>query len=200
MFFLLWPTHASTLSTPLEAPALDVRFLSAAPAATPTQQVSRPAAPRATSPVPVRAQPPAPDARDAVSPAPTSQATGVNADNGAANTATPASPSSAGVPDTTNAAADISPPRADAGYLDNPRPGYPALSRRNGEAGRVVLRVMVDPDGAARDIEVHVSSGFPRLDQSALAAVRRWRFIPAQRGHVPVSASVLIPIIFSLKD
>ena len=91
-------------------------------------------------------------------------------------------------------------PRFDADYLDNPKPAYPALSRRIGEQGRVVLRVRVAADGQAADVQVQTSSGSPRLDQSALDTVRRWKFVPARLGNDAVAATVLVPIAFSLKD
>lgn len=91
-------------------------------------------------------------------------------------------------------------PRFDADYLDNPKPVYPAISRRLAEQGRVVLRVQVEADGRAAEVHVHSSSGSPRLDQSALDAVRRWKFVPARLGQTPTSAWVLVPIAFTLKD
>lgn len=91
-----------------------------------------------------------------------------------------------------------SPPRFDADYLQNPRPEYPALSRRLGEQGRVVLRVRVEANGNAGLVELHRSSGFSRLDEAALQAVRRWKFVPARRGNEAVAESVLVPIPFIL--
>ncbi len=91
-------------------------------------------------------------------------------------------------------------PRFDADYLDNPKPAYPPISRRLNEQGRVTLRVLVAADGGAREVQLHTSSGSPRLDESALAAVRRWKFVPARLGLEPVAAWVLVPISFTLKD
>lgn len=91
-------------------------------------------------------------------------------------------------------------PRFDAAYLDNPTPVYPPLSRRANEQGRVVLKVFVEASGAPSQVEVRTSSGFERLDKSAVAAVSRWKFVPARQGHDAVAASVLVPIVFSLKD
>lgn len=90
-------------------------------------------------------------------------------------------------------------PRFDADYLDNPKPPYPNISRRLGEQGRVLLRVQVAADGSARDVQLQTSSGFSRLDDIALDTVRRWKFIPARRGDEPIAATVLVPIVFSLK-
>jgi len=91
-------------------------------------------------------------------------------------------------------------PRFDAAYLDNPAPVYPPLSRRAREEGRVLLRVLVEASGQAAKLEVQGSSGFERLDRSALAAVARWKFVPARQGAEAVAAWVLVPLVFSLKD
>ncbi len=91
------------------------------------------------------------------------------------------------------------PPRFDADYLLNPPPEYPALSRRLGEEGQVLLRVRVSAEGLPLAVEVRRSSGFPRLDEAAAAAVKRWKFVPARRGETPVEAQVLIPISFTLR-
>jgi protein TonB len=94
----------------------------------------------------------------------------------------------------------VTPPRFNAAYLNNPAPAYPALSRRMGEEGRVVLRVYVSEQGQAAQVQLRTSSKHPRLDEAALDAVRRWRFVPARRGETPVAAWVLVPISFSLRS
>lgn len=91
-------------------------------------------------------------------------------------------------------------PRFDADYLDNPAPAYPPLSRRMGEQGRVLLRVYVQADGSAGQVEVRESSGFERLDRAARETVARWRFVPARQGDKAVAAWVLVPISFSLRS
>lgn len=91
-------------------------------------------------------------------------------------------------------------PRFDANYLDNPKPVYPAISRRMGEEGRVVLRVRVNADGVATDVQLHTGSGSERLDNAALTTVQRWKFVPARLGAEAVAASVLVPIVFSLRN
>ena len=93
----------------------------------------------------------------------------------------------------------VVPPSFDAAYLQNPPPLYPAPSRRRGEKGRVVLRVFVSAQGAAQQVEMRTSSGFERLDQAALDAVRQWRFVPAKQGEQAVAAWVLVPILFTLE-
>ncbi|MBT9568664.1 MAG: energy transducer TonB [Thiobacillus sp.] len=94
----------------------------------------------------------------------------------------------------------VTQPRFNAEYRDNPKPPYPGLSRRMGEEGEVRLRVYVDANGIAQQVELYRSSGFSRLDQSALDTVRQWRFVPARQGDEPVAASVIVPILFSLRS
>lgn len=90
-------------------------------------------------------------------------------------------------------------PIFNAGYLENPAPAYPALSRRIGEQGRVILRVLVTAQGRAEEVQVRTSSGHARLDASARETVRLWKFVPAKRGAEPIAAWVLIPISFNLE-
>lgn len=95
--------------------------------------------------------------------------------------------------------ASVTPPSFNAGYLNNPPPAYPALSRRTGEEGKVVLRVFVDEQGLPAQVQMRTSSGHARLDDVAMTTVRQWRFVPARRGDTPVSAWVLVPISFTLR-
>lgn len=97
-----------------------------------------------------------------------------------------------------NAETKYQAPSFNAGYLHNPPPKYPAMSRRLGEQGRILLRVTVSADGAAVSVALQASSGSSRLDEAALGAVKRWRFVPAKRGGQAISASVVVPIKFSL--
>lgn len=87
----------------------------------------------------------------------------------------------------------------DAAYLKNPPPIYPSISRRLGEQGKVELRVQVSAEGLAEQIELRLGSGFPRLDEAAREAVRRWRFAPARRGSTAISAWVIVPVNFQLQ-
>ncbi|MDP3637359.1 MAG: energy transducer TonB [Azonexus sp.] len=94
----------------------------------------------------------------------------------------------------------FSPARFDAAYLHNPRPNYPAVSRRLGEEGKVLLRVLVSPDGRAAAVNLEKSSNFERLDEAARQAVAQWRFVPAKRGDETVEATIIIPLVFRLED
>lgn len=89
--------------------------------------------------------------------------------------------------------------RADAGYLNNPPPQYPPVALRQGWQGTVHLRVLVQPDGRPATITLEKTSGKKVLDDSALAAVQAWRFVPAKRGDVPIEGWVSFPIEFNLE-
>jgi len=78
-------------------------------------------------------------------------------------------------------------------------PDYPAISRRLGEEGTVVLRVELDQAGSVVHAEVKASSGFARLDEAALTAVKTWRCQPARRNGQPVRAVALQPFKFVLQ-
>jgi periplasmic protein TonB len=86
-----------------------------------------------------------------------------------------------------------------AAYLNNPPPEYPRISQRRREQGTVLLRVVVGADGFPLSWSIERSSGHPRLDEAALAAVEGWRFEPARRGSRPVTASVIVPMEFRLR-
>lgn len=90
-------------------------------------------------------------------------------------------------------------PSSDADYLANPRPAYPPLSKRLGEQGKVVVRVLIGTDGTAQKAEIRTSSGFDRLDQAALATVQRWRYVPGKRDGVPEAMWFNVPINFVLE-
>ena len=90
-------------------------------------------------------------------------------------------------------------PSAQAAYLHNPPPAYPAISRRLAEQGRVMVRVLIGTDGLPQKAELQAGSGYDRLDRAALDAVMRWRFVPGRRGDVPETMWVTVPIVFNLE-
>ena len=90
-------------------------------------------------------------------------------------------------------------PSSNADYLNNPKPAYPTLSRRLGEQGKVVVRVLIDANGAPQQAEIQQASGFERLDQAALGTVLRWRYVPGQRGGVAQAMWFNVPINFVLE-
>ncbi len=90
-------------------------------------------------------------------------------------------------------------PSSDAGYLQNPKPVYPPMSKRLNEQGTVLVRVLIGVDGTAQQAEIQQSSSFDRLDQAALATVLKWRYVPGKRGGQPEAMWFTVPIAWVLK-
>ncbi len=91
-------------------------------------------------------------------------------------------------------------PNFNADYLGNPEATYPTISRRLGEQGKVLLRVLVNSKGFPDKVEISKSSGFARLDNAALQAVEHWKFVPARQGAQAVVATVIVPVLFKIID
>jgi protein TonB len=84
-------------------------------------------------------------------------------------------------------------------YLAPPQPIYSSMSKRMKESGKVVVRVFIDEQGLPRDVRVSQSAGFARLDDAAVAAVRKTRFKPYVENGVALSGWAFIPIEFELE-
>lgn len=78
-------------------------------------------------------------------------------------------------------------------------PKYPPVSQRMGEEGTVVLAVELNEMGVVASAKIHHSSGFSRLDEAGLTAIRRWRCTPTQRNGAPVKTTALQPFKFVLE-
>jgi protein TonB len=85
------------------------------------------------------------------------------------------------------------------GYLVPPNPIYPQRSRRAGEEGKVMVRVLVDVTGRPAQVSLQASSGHRELDDSAVSAVRAAQFRPYAEGGAPQPVWVLVPINFVLQ-
>jgi periplasmic protein TonB len=85
------------------------------------------------------------------------------------------------------------------GYIVPPNPIYPARSRKAGDQGNVMIRVLVDVTGRPAQVSMQTSSGHPELDQSALSAVRAAQFRPYAEGGLTQAVWVLVPINFVLR-
>lgn len=184
----LWSGLPPAASLPQPLP-MQVRMLQAAPVAAPTPAPVQPAKPLPQTARPLRLPRPTPTPLLAAAHA---------APSSSPIQAAPAAPAPVAASPAAAEPAPVSAARFDADYLHNPAPAYPAMSRRNGEEGRVQLSVRVSAQGRAEQVEVRHSSGHPRLDDVAASTVRQWRFVPARRGDEPISATVLVPIVFRL--
>ena len=91
-------------------------------------------------------------------------------------------------------------PSADAAGLNNKAPVYPLLSRKRKEQGTVWLLLLVSKDGLVTQLKLKKSSGFDRLDQAALQAVKAWKFQPARQQGQPIDYWYELPLKFSLQQ
>lgn len=83
-------------------------------------------------------------------------------------------------------------------YSQTPLPAYPRVAKLRGWEGVTILRVEVREDGSVGRVELVRSSGHGVLDETAMKAVRAWRFEPARRGAAAVSCVIEVPIRFKL--
>lgn len=182
-------------TTPPQAP--DIFSVSLLPMAPPAPEPPAPA-PR---PQPVAKKPqPKPEPKPLPKPAPVDSKTAISETQAAPTPAPAEAPSTSKASGAdTPAPPAVAPVQYNAAYLNNPRPAYPSMSRRLGEEGKVMLEVQVQADGLPSKVSISKSSGYPRLDEAALDAVRRWKFVPAKRAGVPIAATVIIPMPFILE-
>jgi protein TonB len=75
---------------------------------------------------------------------------------------------------------------------------YPRASERRGEQGRVVVRVLISPQGKVLQATVQRSSGHERLDEAAVRAARGARFKPYTENGIAYKALADIPFDFVL--
>ncbi len=88
---------------------------------------------------------------------------------------------------------EVSAPRA----IYDPEPEYSEEARRLKQQGMVILSVIIDPQGRARDIHVARSLGMG-LDEKAIEAVKTWKFSPGKKDGIPVAVQVNIEVSFRL--
>jgi protein TonB len=85
-----------------------------------------------------------------------------------------------------------------ASLINKVSPVYPPLARQTRVSGTVRLHAIISKDGAVQQLEV--LSGHPLLVQSALDAVRQWRYRPTLLNGEPVEVDTTIDVIFSLNS
>jgi protein TonB len=84
----------------------------------------------------------------------------------------------------------------EAMVIARPQPVYPPLARQARIQGNVVLHAIIDKDGKVSELQV--VSGHPLLVQSALEAVKNWRYRPTQLNGDPVEVDTTITVSFVL--
>jgi TonB family protein len=85
-------------------------------------------------------------------------------------------------------------------YKENAPPVYPEIARVRGYEGIVLVFAEILPDGRVGKIKIRKSSGYAILDQSAIKAVKPWKFEPAKKSGSPFTAWVELPIKFVLNN
>lgn len=83
-------------------------------------------------------------------------------------------------------------------YVRMPQPVYPSISRRMGETGVVMLRVLIGEKGTAEQVTVQKSSGSSNLDEAGRQAVLRALFKPHVEDGKAIPVYALVPINFQL--
>lgn len=81
-------------------------------------------------------------------------------------------------------------------YVRPPAPVYPTISRRLGETGVVMLRVLISEKGLPEQAIIAKSSGSGNLDEAGRIAAMRALFKPYMEDGKPVAVYVLVPINF----
>ena len=85
-----------------------------------------------------------------------------------------------------------------ARIINRVQPMYPPLARQTRINGTVRLHAIIAKDGSIQQLEV--ISGHPLLQQSALDAVRQWRYQPTLLNGEPVEVDTTIDVIFTLNQ
>lgn len=81
------------------------------------------------------------------------------------------------------------------------QPRYPSPDIREGNEGNADVEVYVLPNGRVGDARIARSSGFERLDQSAIEEAKRsWRLAPATRDGVPFAQWYKVRVTFKLTN
>ncbi len=83
-------------------------------------------------------------------------------------------------------------------YILAPQPVYPQMSKRMGEQGKVVLRILVNENGKPDQVTVQTSSGSARLDEAGRQAALRALFKPHMEDGRAVSVYAIVPLVFTL--
>lgn len=88
---------------------------------------------------------------------------------------------------------------SDARYKFRKPVAYPTQARRRGQQGKVKLHVLVSKSGFPVELKIAQSSGFSLLDKAAVAAVRKWEFIPPVTNNETQLSWVSVPVDFVLR-
>ena len=71
---------------------------------------------------------------------------------------------------------------------------YPAMARRMGWQGKVVVSFVVCQNGSVENLQVVESSGYAQLDKNALATIRQVEPFPSP----PVRVKLVLPVMYKI--
>jgi protein TonB len=174
-----------------------------APATPPAPPVSTPPSPPPKQEAKPKTKPePKPKVPDQSSQAPSDASQAKAAE--AAKAAESQTPNAAVAPATSQGTAGT-PIQTDIGklivvYQPDADPYYPSFSKRAGEQGEVVVRLIIDEAGIVEEVALLRSSGFARLDRAATDIGKRYRFKPYSVNGNPARISTNLLIKFNLKN
>jgi protein TonB len=80
--------------------------------------------------------------------------------------------------------------------LEKVTPQYPAIAKAARIQGTVVLQATISKNGSIQNLRV--ISGPPMLQQSAMDAVRSWRYRPYLLNGDPVEVETTVNVVFNL--
>lgn len=148
--------------------------------------------PLAIEPVDDAGAPPALDFGETVVPGGTGTRTGSGSILSSAGTGTS--------PTMPRLAPPAAPPRVsrmmEGNLIHRVQPAYPPLARQARIQGPVVLRAVINRDGAIENLQV--ISGHPMLAPAAVEAVRQWRYRPYYLNNSPVEVETQVTVNFVL--
>ena len=165
----------------------------------PAKSQEAPAAPKAPAPKPkeepkkkIEEQPPTPKPKQSdTAPKPSDSKSEAQTQSAAV------APSSTGGVSGTPIQTDIG--KLEVLYQPDADAYYPSFSKRSGEQGTVIVRLIIDQNGDVEEVALLQSSTFPRLDRAASEIGRRYRFKPFVVNGSPQRISTNLLIKFNLK-
>ena len=78
----------------------------------------------------------------------------------------------------------------------NIRPDYPLIAKSGHVEGDVDIEVIIGPNGNVQ--KARVVQSVPMLDQSAISAVKQWKYKPTIINGVPVAVKTRVRVSFTL--
>ena len=93
----------------------------------------------------------------------------------------------------------VAPNVSERNIYPNPKPPYPLSSRRLREQGAVKLSLCINRLGTVESVSMINSSGYEKLDRSAIETVRTWKFASLSIEEPASIYCYSLPIQFSLE-